>query len=88
MWSLLGSNQPPTDYESVALTKWAKGPFDVRVGFEPTMSNHFTGLGTVPHYTPDKHDSSAFYSQHRGIVYNLARLTAVWELKFIVFFLS
>lgn len=26
---------------------------EVRVGFEPTMSNLFTGLGTMPHYTPD-----------------------------------
>ena len=26
--------------------------FAVRVGFEPTMSNH-VGLGTIPHYTPD-----------------------------------
>ena len=25
-WSLLGSNQGPTDYESVALTNCAKGP--------------------------------------------------------------
>ena len=26
LWSLLGSNQGPTDYESVALTNCAKGP--------------------------------------------------------------
>ena len=36
---------------------------DVREGFEPTMSN-LKGLGTMPHYTPDKPDSSAFYSPH------------------------
>ena len=51
---------------------------DVREGFEPTMSNH-KGLGTMPHYTPDKPDSSAFYSQLRGIVYNLARYSPLYR---------
>ena len=26
LWAHLGSNQAPTDYESVALTEWAIGP--------------------------------------------------------------
>ena len=26
LWALLGSNQVPPDYESDALTEWAKGP--------------------------------------------------------------
>jgi hypothetical protein len=69
------------------------------VGFEPTMSNLITSrvqIALGPWRLSDlapcritlltNNDSSAFYSQLRGIVYNLARLTAVWELKFIVFF--
>ena len=67
MWSLLGSNQPPIDYESIALTEWAKGPIWCQGGIrthneqpydsiEPTSVWDYwsLGLGTVPHYTPDK----------------------------------
>ena len=35
-----------------------------------------------------KTHSSAFYFQPREIVSNLARLTAVWELKFMCFYCS
>ena len=73
---------------------------DVRVGFEPTMSNLTTSrvqIALGPWCLGDSapclitlltnNDSSAFYFQHREPVYSLAHLTAVWELKFIVFFL-
>ena len=74
---------------------------DVRVGFEPTMSNLTTsrvqialGRWCLGDSAPclitllTNNDSSTLYSQHRGIVYNLARLTAVWELKFTNSFTS
>ena len=59
------------------------------MGFEPTMSNLPQRKDSAPMLFTllTNNDSSTFYSQHRGIVYNLAHLTAVWELKFIVFFL-
>ena len=53
--------------------------FVVRTGLEPVAENSAFTL-TPPDYI--NISSSTFYSQHRGIVYNLARLTAVWELKF------
>ncbi len=40
-WSLLGSNQGPTDYESVALTDCAKGPNHYMVFVEAAKIHKF-----------------------------------------------
>ena len=39
LWSLLGSNQGPADYESAALTDWAKGPEPTRTKERRNESN-------------------------------------------------
>jgi hypothetical protein len=72
--------------------------FVVRTGLEPVTTSGMGLLtaneiavsriqllaiaSTIPPPDYINISSSTFYSQHRGIVYNLARLTAVWELKF------
>ena len=53
--------------------------FVARTGLEPVAAN---SAFTLPPPDYINISSSAFYSQHREIVSNLARLTAVWELKF------
>ena len=40
LWSLTGSNRGPTDYESVALTYWAKGP--------KMLEEHHVSMDVIP----------------------------------------
>ena len=84
VWGTLWGDEPAT---------WCQGgirthneqPYD---SIEPTSFwNYWSwGLGTMPHYTPDKPDSSAFYSPQYGIVSYLAHRQryGYWSLSLVL----
>ena len=65
-WAYLGSNQGPTDYESVALTNWAIGPH-LNWGANVFFMSDVTKL----HESPDHLILSMFAQQRKDDLMNI-----------------
>ena len=67
MWALRDSNPGPTDYESAALTNWAKGPY---YGMCLICDQERTQIVASIYYRLDKSGNKRYY----GSIYNNGKI--------------